>query len=169
MKCISVDDTMPMVCHTGPCGSRLHPPAPPSNDGRCQPPAHLPHELHGLDVVKHQQQRRLLHVEEGALQRVQEAVVGLGGREGWEGVWGEGGGGAVSFTQLVCSLGRGGMLALLTLVRLAGKLAHLHIRHPRPPTHLEGAAHGVAGALGVAEGAGLGQLGARQPAQHLGA
>ena len=38
---------------------------------------YLPHELHAVDVVKHQQQRRLLHVEEGALQRVQEAVVGL--------------------------------------------------------------------------------------------
>lgn len=37
-----------------------------------------------------------------------------------------------------------------------------------PPTHLEGAAHGMAMPLGVAEGARLGQLCARQPAQHLG-
>lgn len=35
------------------------------------------------------------------------------------------------------------------------------------PTHLEGAAHCVAGALRVAKGAGLGQLGARQAAQDL--
>jgi hypothetical protein len=153
--------------------------------GRAQHAAALAQELDAVDLVVHDQHGRLVHVEERALQREQEAVVRLRGVGVGVGVglWGAGGGGS-GRTQWPRAVGacqggarsrgsRGGALVPLhawqrSAARQAGPpeaLRALPPGGPRAAAHLVGAAHGAALLGGVLKVARPRELGAREAAQ----
>ena len=104
----------------------------------------LAQELHAVNVVVHQQQRRLLHVEKRALQRVQEAVVGLraggpevrAGNEGRRRRQGDGGGGCSRGTDAhQMPTGRPPPSAPAAISRRTPPSMHRPASSPPSPTH----------------------------------